>query len=396
MTLIHLNRLFSAAIFLILPFFTEGQVWDMDKLMDTPFYRVLKQDTVVSLIYQGLEYRENPKDVFAYYCTPGLLSGDRSADRHLPAMVLVHGGGGTAFREWVVYWAKRGYAAIAMDMRGFGEGRQPLENGFKEPVSGTPYFAVGDTQNEHWLYQAVGDVVLAHSLIRSFSEIDSSCTALTGISWGGVITCIVAGLDSRFKAFAPVYGCGYLYEHSAMAKSINELPSVQYEKWVNWYDPSNYIGRTNRPVLFMNGTNDYHFYPDIYRKTYSLVDDYTLCLKPRMEHGHRLGWENNEIYTFVNHIMNGTPALPAIGNIQKTQYNIGASVNSVIPVVEATLNYTTDTCELKSREWKSLPANYKDGRIGVDKIPGGTTIWYFSVTDENRNFVSGDIVFEEH
>ena len=33
-------------------------------------------------------------------------------------MVLVHGGGGTAFAEWVKAWTSRGYAAIAMDTCG--------------------------------------------------------------------------------------------------------------------------------------------------------------------------------------------------------------------------------------------------------------------------------------
>ena len=35
-------------------------------------------------------------------------------------MVLVHGGGGQAFAEWATLWAKRGYVAISMDLRGRG------------------------------------------------------------------------------------------------------------------------------------------------------------------------------------------------------------------------------------------------------------------------------------
>jgi len=29
---------------------------------------------------------------------------------------------------------------------------------------------------------------------------------VTGISWGGYLTCIVAGIDDRLKAAVPVYG----------------------------------------------------------------------------------------------------------------------------------------------------------------------------------------------
>lgn len=33
-------------------------------------------------------------------------------------MVLVHGGGGTAFADWVKLWTARGYAAISMSYDG--------------------------------------------------------------------------------------------------------------------------------------------------------------------------------------------------------------------------------------------------------------------------------------
>ena len=51
---------------------------------------------------------ENPR-VFAYLGRPATGKGP------FPAMVLVHGGGGKAFREWAEHWAKRGYVALAMD-----------------------------------------------------------------------------------------------------------------------------------------------------------------------------------------------------------------------------------------------------------------------------------------
>jgi len=68
---------------------------------------------------------------------------------------------------------------------------------------------------DQWTYHAVADVLLAHSLVRSFPEVDAECTGVTGISWGGYLTCIVAGLDTRFKCAAPLYGCGFLHENSS-------------------------------------------------------------------------------------------------------------------------------------------------------------------------------------
>ena len=56
------------------------------------------------------------------------------------------------------------------------------------------------SKNQHWCYHGVANVIRAHSLIRSFPEVDDDRTAITGISWGGFLTCIVSGLDDRFKA----------------------------------------------------------------------------------------------------------------------------------------------------------------------------------------------------
>ena len=49
-----------------------------------------------------------------------LLRAARDGRGPLPAMVLVHGGGGKAFREWAELWAERGYVALAMDLAGHG------------------------------------------------------------------------------------------------------------------------------------------------------------------------------------------------------------------------------------------------------------------------------------
>ncbi|MBE6397465.1 MAG: acetylxylan esterase, partial [Lentisphaerae bacterium] len=62
---------------------------------------------------EGLAYKGKPTKFLACYAIPKTADG-----RSVPAMVCVHGGNGTAYREWVELWAKRGYAAIAMDTCG--------------------------------------------------------------------------------------------------------------------------------------------------------------------------------------------------------------------------------------------------------------------------------------
>ena len=69
---------------------------------------------VEPIFVEGEPWHGKPTRVFAWW---GLPKG-ASAAQKVPAMVLVHGGGGTAFATWVKTWNDRGYAAIAMDTCG--------------------------------------------------------------------------------------------------------------------------------------------------------------------------------------------------------------------------------------------------------------------------------------
>ena len=103
-------------------------------------------------------------------------------------------------------------------------------------------------------------MILAHSLLRTFPEVDTENIGITGISWGGIITNVVTGLDKRFKFSIPVYGCGFLYETPLYKKLLNKLTQEgRYFYLKNW-EPSLYIPLQNLPTLFVNGTNDKHFF----------------------------------------------------------------------------------------------------------------------------------------
>jgi dipeptidyl aminopeptidase/acylaminoacyl peptidase len=90
--------------------------WDLTRLSEPPkTYPApdFQAQGVKALFYEGLPYKGNPTRVFAWYGAPVVEAGAKC-----PAMVLVHGGGGTAFDAWVRLWNQRGYAAIAMDTCG--------------------------------------------------------------------------------------------------------------------------------------------------------------------------------------------------------------------------------------------------------------------------------------
>src|SRR5690606_16319239 len=113
-------------------------------------------------------------------------------------------------------------------------------------------------------------------------------TAVTGISWGGYLTCIVAGLDPRFKLAMPVYGCGFLHENSAwVASQFNNMTPEHRAQWTKLWDPSQYIGAATMPIAFLNGTNDFAYPLDSYAKTCQLVQTTKhFSIQLRMPHGH--------------------------------------------------------------------------------------------------------------
>lgn len=372
----------------------KGTIWNVKGIYDVPQYKTVSTDSVVNIIYQGLPYKGKAQNVFACYATPGTLSGDRSNDKSLPAIILVHGGGGMAFREWVIMWAKKGYAALAMDLRGNGPDKKHIDGGFDEPNAQTPYFTITPKLNEQWMFQAVADVILANNLIRSFPEVDTNRMAITGISWGGIITCLMVGVDQRYKAAVPVYGCGYLLQNSSMRQGLLQLSEDDRQTWVKQYDPMNYIGKTKIPILFLDGANDPHFYLDSYAKTYQLIKDKNISIKIGLKHSHHYAWVNNEIFSFIDSYLNNSAPLAKIAQPQISGGKALAAVKHTVPINKAWLNYTTDTTRvLMNRKWESKEVSFDNKIIVSPPPPAGTTIWYLSLKDEKNLVVSSPLQF---
>ena len=88
-------------------------LWNGKRLFARPRVYAARRETapgVRALFYESEPRGGRPTRVFAWYGVPPRARGAR-----LPAMLLVHGGGGTAFADWVRIWNARGYAALAMD-----------------------------------------------------------------------------------------------------------------------------------------------------------------------------------------------------------------------------------------------------------------------------------------
>ena len=373
----------------------ETTPWNLNELSQPPDFEWDSGEDVRYLYYQGEMYQGKPTRVFACYATPGSLVGDPTLDQNLPAVVLVHGGMGTAMPQWVKLWASRGYAALAMDLNGFGHGKKPLPDG-GPPLTDPILFGTGDQPDrDQWVYHAVANVIRAHSLLLSFPEVDPDRTGLTGISWGGFLSCIVAGLDDRFKAVVPVYGCGFIHERSAWLRWFNEVMTPeQKERWVMLWDASQYVGHARAPMLFVNGAKDFTFRPEIYSKTYDLVtSEKNICFLVDYPHGYILDGPP-AIEPFMKHHLKGGPPLPKISDVTIHEKNVTAQVATKGSLVSAELNYTEFNllANPAKRTFIKIPATIEGDRVIVSRPPDTTTMWFITVTDEEGITVSSEVM----
>lgn len=366
----------------------DGLPWDLPRLRQAPRAEPAEgfaTNKLRAVFFEGLPWHGQPTRVFAYIGIPEHKSGEK-----VPAMVLVHGGGGTAFVKWVELWNNRGYAAIAMDTCGCvprGSSGQWRRHEHGGPPGWGGFAQIEEAEQDQWPCQAVAAVVLAHSLLRAQPAVDAGRIGITGISWGGYLTCLAAGVDDRYRFAAPVYGCGFLGDNSVWLPEFKKMGAEKAATWLRRWDPARYLPRARLPFLWVDGSNDFAYPLDSLQKSYRLPPGpRTLCTRIRMPHGHGGPGENpEEIRAFADHILKGGPALARI----TAQGRAWVAFASASRIVKAELNYTRDSGVWQQRKWITLPATLDAAQNKASAaLPAGVTVHYFNLVDEHGLVVS--------
>lgn len=380
-----------------------SRIWNLEELNHPPktfqveipcFNDYGRIEGVNPIWIEGEPFRGKTTRIFAWW---GLPKG-ASATQKVPAMVLVHGGGGTAFAKWVKSWNDRGYAAIALDTNGqLPQGECDGTPHNPHPWSGPMGWQhsvsqVHDPLKDQWTYHAVAAIMRCHSFLRNCPEIDANLVGITGISWGGYLTCITMSVDPRFKLAVPVYGCGW-YDLNPFWSCMGT--KEEYQQWLAMWDPKHFLidmdrfGITNN-VLFCCGTND-AFYPlDAVKRTTDFVASHTpvsLSVKLRMPHGHNVG-DPKEITAIADHVLKKGNPLPRIYSAKVQDGKLHVVFNSGgRQIVRAELLSTKDDNPiLEKRLWTAAPVKDFDSQKGEFSIPiNDKPIMYFAniITDDD-------------
>ncbi|HCL27217.1 MAG TPA: dipeptidyl aminopeptidase [Candidatus Latescibacteria bacterium] len=368
----------------------------LQRLFEKPDYQPASGFSAAGLEAVYIEnepYRGNRTTVFAWMGLPELKPGEQC-----PAMVLLHGGGGTAFDEWVRLWNARGYAAIVIDQCGC-QPQIPVVDGEphdRNPDGGPPgwdqsVFQITDPLTDQWQYHAITAAIRAHSLLAHHPDVDAQRIGVTGISWGGYMTCLVAGVDERLKCAVPVYGCGFLGENSGWKYGLFPTrPEADIKKWLEHWDPAVFLPHARMPFLWVNGTNDFAYPMDSMQKSYDIQGGpHQLCLRIEMPHGHPPGWEPVEIMDFADHLLRGKLPLIEITEFGHDTDSMWAHYESPDPIKEAVVCYTRAEGCWADRNYNELPAaiDHENRRVTA-AIPNLARVCYLNLIDQKDRVIS--------
>ena len=347
------------------------------------FNREKIEGEIDSLYFLGEPYQGKQTRIFAYYSVP-------EGQGPFPAIVLVHGGGGSTYKNWVRKWNEAGFSAISIAVEGqTGEqlNKRPPNKWQKHPWHGPSRHGIYEDNHtplqDQWMFHASSAVIKAHNLLRSFDEVKKHQIGLSGISWGGVITSTVMGFDQRFAFAIPIYGCGFLDTMDNQYGVALKNNATYREIW----EPALRIAKFKQPTLWLTGLKESHFSLDAQANTYKLLNSHYQSIQPNLKHNHAAGWTPQEPYHFARAIIQAK-ALPVFSNqlLEENRLTIDLEYSDVPN--NASLYYTKDRGHTHQRIWHQLPVDIKSNgnkSFLSTVLPNKASAWLFNI--ETGGFV---------
>jgi len=361
----------------------RGQVLALGSLTNPPALHAAegfaKDGGLQAVFFDALPWKGKPTRVFAWLGLP------TKRDGKVPGVVLVHGGGGTAFKEWVKKWNEHGFAAISIAVEGQTDAPTPArpdgrrgwqQHAWAGPARAGIYADAAEPLAEQWMYHAVADTVLANSLLRSLPEVDAGQVGLMGVSWGGVITSTVIGIDPRFAFAVPTYGCGHLFDADNQYGRALGTNTLYREVW----DPMVRMARAQMPVLWFSWPEDAHFPLDCQAACYRVAPGpHMVALIPGLHHGHAAAYNPPDTYAFAESVVHdGQPWCRQTG-VHGGNGKVRVEFVAAKSLERAVLVSTTGVGFTGNRKWTETPATLarSGGKwVVTAALPAGTTAWF--------------------
>lgn len=365
---------------------------------------------IEAITYDGADIKGQHTKVFAYI---GFPEG-ASASKKVPAIVLVHGGGGHAFAEWIKLWTDRGYAAIAMDTTGFfpsalGKGvagheadstglwnyglyGEFAQAGYANAPNNDEMQNSSKPLDEQWMYHAIISTMAARNILASDSRVDASKIGITGISWGGVITSLAIGYDPNYAFAIPVYGSGYLDEAHSWMGPIFSRPDTK-----KLWSAAARFNKVHIPVLWLGWSVDTAFSINSNSKSYddTKAEGAILSMLYSWGHSHGQGWKPQEAFLFADSVVKAGPTMTTCKTEPKGQ-DISFTITpaSDATKIKARAIYITQKLSYSSKtanSWPQMDQVWKavdctvEGNTVKGSVPKSTKGYYVELTTTTPN-----------
>ncbi|HEX2252363.1 MAG TPA: dienelactone hydrolase family protein [Thermoanaerobaculia bacterium] len=363
--------------------------WDVTALARTPPAREVfgGEGGVRGVVFPGAPYRGRAAEVFAWLGVPpaGPAAGA------VPGMVLLHAGGGRAYREWVERWIARGFAAIAPDLDARDAAGERLPGG-GPPQRPAASFDLSLPVGDLWPFHAVATALAARAVLAAEPGVHRERIGVMGMSWGGCLALTAAGLEPRFGAAVSVYGTAFLQHPSGVERTevFAAMTAADRRRWHDLFDPSHHLAALAAPTLFVTGATDGGFPLDVLAATCdALAAPPALVVRRAMKHSHEAGWSAPEPYRFAGEVFRGEPPLPRLGRPEGRSGRLVAPVLAGKPA-RAELLWTPDGGEWKRRRWEASPARLAAGRVEAE-LPPAARVAFLTVEDGETAWGSSPI-----
>jgi dienelactone hydrolase len=181
-------------------------------------------------VREHLTFASEKKPDGAIERVPMLILAPEGAKGRLPAVLVLHGTGGSANGMVPVMkeLAKRGIIGVAIDARYHGErsGGAKGAKAYNEAITRAWQTAPGAAMEHPFYYDTCWDIWRALDVLSAREDIDAKRLGMIGFSMGGIETWLAAAVDDRVRAAVPAIGVQsfrYSLEHDEWQGRANTI-----------------------------------------------------------------------------------------------------------------------------------------------------------------------------
>jgi len=176
-------------------------------LLDT---KVVSEKEVKGFTEQKLTIATEKKSDGTMERMPALILKPSSAKGKIPAVIMLHGTGGSKeqMRPWLEEFAGRGWLAVAIDARYHGDRANGKKgsDAYNEAITKAWRTPKEQPQEHPFYYDTVWDLWRLVDYLNTRPDVDVKNIAMVGISMGGIQTWLAASVDERVKVIIPLIG----------------------------------------------------------------------------------------------------------------------------------------------------------------------------------------------